>query len=451
MNANDVASPEAGRKISDANRTRLYEDIKTAVHRRLIERLDLSRIREDNKEEVKRQVKPVILELIAGHGAPLSGSERLALADEVLNEVFGFGPLEALLNDPDVSDILVNNSQEVYVEKKGKIYKSDIRFRDDRHLMQIIDRIVSRVGRRVDENSPMVDARLPDGSRVNAIIPPLALRGPALSIRRFGANPVRLEKLLEYQSIIPEMVEFLEGAVRSKLNIIISGGTGSGKTTLLNVLSSFIPSNERIITIEDSAELMLQQPHVVQLETRPPNIEGHGSITQRDLLFNTLRMRPDRIILGEVRGAEALDMLQAMNTGHEGSLTTIHANAPRDAMSRIEMMVTMSGLEIPIRSVRQQMSSALDLIVQQSRLIDGKRRVISITEVVGMEGEVVTMQEIFKFQQEDVDKEGNVIGSFVATGVRPRCVERLERAGIHMSAGIFNPGVRLRIGGGGRS
>lgn len=448
MNANNVAFPEAGRKSGDANRARLYEEIKSAVHRRLIERLDLSRIREDNKEEVKRQVKPVILELIAGQGAPLSGSERLALAEEVLNEVFGFGPLEALLNDPDVSDILVNNSQEIYVEKKGKIYKSEIRFRDDRHLMQIIDRIVSRVGRRVDENSPMVDARLPDGSRVNAIIPPLALRGPALSIRRFGANPVRLEKLLEYQSIIPEMVEFLEGSVRSKLNIIISGGTGSGKTTLLNVLSSFIPSNERIITIEDSAELMLQQPHVVQLETRPPNIEGHGCITQRDLLFNTLRMRPDRIILGEVRGAEALDMLQAMNTGHEGSLTTIHANSPRDALSRIEMMVTMSGLEIPIRSVRQQMSSALDLIVQQSRLIDGKRRVISITEVVGMEGEVVTMQEIFKFQQEDVDKEGNVVGSFVATGVRPRCVERLERTGIRLSAGIFNPGARLRIGGG---
>lgn len=446
MNSSIGIAQEASRKNGETNRGRLYEEIKSAVHRRLIERLDLSRIRDDNKEEVKKQVKPVILELIAGHGAPLSGSERLALAEEVLNEVFGFGPLEALLNDPDISDIMVNSSQEIYVEKKGKIIKSDIRFRDDRHLMQIIDRIVSRVGRRVDENSPMVDARLPDGSRVNAIIPPLALKGPALSIRRFGANPVRLEQLLEYKSLIPEMVEFLEGAVRSKLNVIISGGTGSGKTTLLNVLSSFIPSNERIITIEDSAELMLQQPHVVQLETRPPNIEGHGCITQRDLLFNTLRMRPDRIILGEVRGAEALDMLQAMNTGHEGSLTTIHANTPRDAMSRIEMMVTMSGLEIPIRSVRQQMSSAIDLIVQQTRLVDGKRRVISISEVVGMEGEVVTMQEIFKFQQEDVDSEGNVIGSFLATGVRPRCMERLERTGIHLSSGIFNPGVRLRIG-----
>ncbi len=445
--AAQFASTETSRQHGDTAPGRLYEEIKSAVHRRLIERLDLSRIREDNKDEVKRQIKPVILELIAGQGAPLSGSERLSLADEVLNEVFGFGPLESLLNDPEVSDILVNNSQEVYVERRGKIERSTVHFRDDRHLMQIIDRIVSRVGRRVDENSPMVDARLPDGSRVNAIIPPLALKGPALSIRRFGANPVRLEQLLEYQSIIPEMVEFLEGAVRSKLNIIISGGTGSGKTTLLNVLSSFIPSNERIITIEDSAELMLQQPHVVQLETRPPNIEGHGCITQRDLLFNTLRMRPDRIILGEVRGAEALDMLQAMNTGHEGSLTTIHANSPRDALSRIEMMVTMSGLEIPIRSVRQQMSSALDLIVQASRLIDGRRRVLCIAEIVGMEGEIITMQDIFKFQQEDVDPEGNVIGSFVATGVRPRCVSRLERTGIRLSPDLFKPGTRLRIGG----
>ncbi|MGC9327457.1 MAG: CpaF family protein [Candidatus Hinthialibacter sp.] len=436
---------DAGQRNGDA-KGRPVSDIKSIVHRQLIDRLDLSRVRDENKEDIKRQIKPVILELIAGQGTPLSGSERLELADEVMNEVFGFGPLEVLLNDPDISDILVNNSQEIYVEKKGRIEKSNVRFRNDRHLMQIIDRIVSRVGRRIDETSPMVDARLPDGSRVNAIIPPLALKGPALSIRRFGVNPVQLEQLLEYQSVIPEMVEFLEGAVRSKLNIIISGGTGSGKTTLLNVLSSFIPSNERIITIEDSAELMLQQPHVVQLETRPPNIEGHGCVSQRELLFNTLRMRPDRIILGEVRGAEALDMLQAMNTGHEGSLTTIHSNSPRDALSRIEMMVTMSGLEIPMKSVRQQMSSAIDLIVQASRLIDGTRRVVCIAEVVGMEGEVVTMQDIFQFQQEDVDPEGNVIGSFVATGVRPRCIHRLERSGIRLSADIFKPGARLRIG-----
>ncbi len=431
----------------DESRNRTYQDIKSAVHRRLIERLDLGRIRDDNKEDVKRQVKPVILELIASQGTPLSGGERFALAEEVLDEVFGFGPLEALLSDTEITDILVNNSQEIYVEKKGKLLRSDVKFRDDRHLLQIIDRIVSRVGRRVDENSPMVDARLPDGSRVNAIIPPLALKGPSMSIRRFGVNPVTLEQLIEYNSVIPEMVEFLEGAVRSKLNIIISGGTGSGKTTLLNVLSSFIPSNERIITIEDSAELMLQQPHVVQLETRPPNIEGKGCVTQRDLLFNTLRMRPDRIILGEVRGAEALDMLQAMNTGHEGSLTTIHANTPRDAMSRIEMMVTMSGLEIPIRSVRQQISSAIDLIVQANRLIDGKRRIISISELVGMEGEVITMQEIFKFEQENVDQNGDVMGSFSATGVRPKCLTRLETAGVRLPPDLFHPGVRMRIGG----
>ncbi len=445
--SSNLSVRDANANGGDENRNRTYQEIKSVVHRRLIERLDLGRIRDDNKEEVKRQVKPVILELIASQGAPLSGGERFALADEVLDEVFGFGPLEALLSDTEITDILVNNSQEIYIEKKGKLLLSDIKFRDDRHLLQIIDRIVSRVGRRVDENSPMVDARLPDGSRVNAIIPPLALKGPSMSIRRFGVNPVTLEQLIEYKSVIPEMIEFLEGAVRSKLNIIISGGTGSGKTTLLNVLSSFIPSNERIITIEDSAELMLQQPHVVQLETRPPNIEGNGCVNQRDLLFNTLRMRPDRIILGEVRGGEALDMLQAMNTGHEGSLTTVHANTPRDAMSRIEMMVTMSGIEIPIRSVRQQISSAIDLIVQANRLIDGKRRIISISELVGMEGDVITMQEIFKFEQENVDQNGDVLGSFCASGVRPKCLTRLETAGVRLSPELFHPGVRMRIGG----
>ncbi|HOL93970.1 MAG TPA: CpaF family protein [bacterium] len=428
------------------DRMKILHDIKVTVHRRLIERLDLTHIGENNKEEIKRQVRPVVVDLIASQAIPLNGAERLAMAEEVLDEVFGFGPLEPLLKDPEITDILVNNYREVYVEKKGKLERSDAAFRDDRHLLQIIDRIVSRVGRRVDETSPMVDARLPDGSRVNAIIPPLALNGPALSIRRFGVNPVKLDQLLEFQSVIPEMVEFLEGAVRSKLNIVISGGTGSGKTTLLNVLSSFIPANERIITIEDSAELMLQQPHVVRLETRPPNVEGLGSITQRDLLFNTLRMRPDRIILGEVRGGEALDMLQAMNTGHEGSLTTVHANSPRDALSRIEMMVSMSGLEIPIRAVRQQISSAIDLIVQTNRLIDGKRRVTCVSEIVGMEGDVVTMQEIFAFKQENVDSGGHVIGSFVATGIRPKCMNRLETAGIHLSPDLYRPGVKLRIG-----
>lgn len=429
------------------DRNQVYQEIKSAVHRQLIERLDIGRIKDDNKEEVKRQVRPVVIELIASHSAPLSGNERLTMADEVLDEVFGFGPLEVILKDLEVSDILVNNYKDIYIEKKGKLQKIEGRFRDDKHLMQIIDRIVSRVGRRIDENCPMVDARLPDGSRVNAIIPPLALDGPALSIRRFGVNPVKLDKLLEYKSVIPEMVEFLEGAVRSKLNIVICGGTGSGKTTLLNILSSFIPSDERIITIEDSAELQLQQPHVVRLETRPPNVEGSGAYTQRDLLFNTLRMRPDRIVLGEVRGAEALDMLQAMNTGHEGSLTTIHANSPRDGLSRIEMMVTMSGIEIPMKAIRQQISSAINIIVQNNRLIDGKRRVISISEIVGMEGDVVTMQEIFAFKQENVDSEGNVIGSFVSTGIRPKCMSKLESAGIRLSPDIFRPGVKLRVGG----
>jgi len=447
MNADSVQTVQSIRTVEVKDRNRLYTDIKSAVHRRLIERLDVSRILEDNKDEIKRQVKPVVIELIASQSAPLSGVERSTMADEVLDEVFGFGPLEPLLKDPEITDILVNNSHEIYVEKHGKLERCSITFRDDRHLLQIIDRIVSRVGRRVDETSPMVDARLPDGSRVNAIIPPLALNGPVLSIRRFGVNPYQLDDLLRVQSLTPEMVEFLEAAVRSKLNIIISGGTGSGKTTLLNILSSFIPTNERIITIEDSAELLLQQPHVVRLETRPPNVEGRGAVTQRELLFNTLRMRPDRIILGEVRGAEALDMLQAMNTGHEGSLTTIHANTPRDALSRIEMMVSMSGLEIPIRAVRQQISSAVDLMVQTSRLIDGKRRTIANTEIVGMEGDIVTMQDIFKFDQETVDAEGHVIGSFSATGIRPKCLMRMEAAGFRLSSDLFRPGVRLRVGG----
>ncbi|RJP33492.1 MAG: CpaF family protein [Candidatus Omnitrophota bacterium] len=430
-----------------AGRKAMLQKIKSDVHRRLIDRLDLGQINDENKETVMLQVRPLVADLISSQPAPLNGQERNTLVDEVLDEVFGFGPLETLLKDPQISDILINNHKEIYIEKQGKLQKSEISFRDDRHLLQIIDRIVSRIGRRVDETSPMVDARLPDGSRVNAIIPPLALNGPAMSIRRFGVNPLKLDDLIDFGAMTTEMVEFLEGAVRAKQNIIISGGTGSGKTTLLNILTSFIPPDERIITIEDAAELILQQPHVVRLETRPPNIEGHGAITQRDLLFNTLRMRPDRIILGEVRGAEALDMLQAMNTGHEGSLTTIHANTPRDGLSRIEMMVSMSGIEIPVRVVRQQISSAIDLIVQASRLIDGSRRITSIAEVVGMEGEVVTMQEIFKFKQDTVDAKGKVHGAFIATGVRPKAMTRIEAAGIRLSAELFYPGEKLRVGG----
>jgi len=431
---------------SPVDRRSRIQELKKEIHRRIIERLDLAQVTEENKDQVKQQVRPVVADMIAAEPAPLNGQERLEIAEEVLDEIFGFGPLEPLLKDNEISDILVNNCREIYIEKHGKLQKVESRFRDDRHLLQIIDRIVSRVGRRIDETMPMVDARLPDGSRVNAIIPPLALNGPALSIRRFGVNPLQLDGLLQNQSIIPEMVELLEGAVRAKLNMMISGGTGSGKTTLLNILTSFIPVHERIITIEDSAELILQQPHVVRLETRPPNIEGQGAVTQRDLLYNCLRMRPDRIILGEVRGAEALDMLQAMNTGHEGSLTTIHANSPRDAVSRLETMVSMSGFEIPVRVVRQQISSALSLIVQASRLMDGKRRILSISEIVGMEGEVVTMQEIFHFRQETVDADGRVHGSFLATGIRPRCMTRLEGAGIHLSPDLFQPGVKVRIG-----
>ncbi len=446
MNQSLAKAQDTNGSMRSADRRGVYQDLKQSVHRQLIERLDLERVREDNKEQVKRQVRPVLTELISTSQAPLNGAERRRMTEEVLDEVFGFGPLEQLLKDTDISDILVNRYDEIFIEKKGKLQKAEASFRDDRHLLQIIDRIVSRIGRRVDETSPMVDARLPDGSRVNAIIPPLALNGPAMSIRRFGVNPLTIDNLIENKSVTPEMIEFIEGAVRAKLNVIISGGTGSGKTTLLNIMTSFIPPDERIITIEDSAELILQQPHVVRLETRPPNIENLGAVTQRDLLFNTLRMRPDRIIVGEVRGPEALDMLQAMNTGHEGSLTTIHANTPRDGLSRIEMMVAMGGLDIPVRVVRQQISSAVNLIIQASRLIDGTRRITRISELVGMEGEVITMQDIFAFDQKTVDAEGRVHGAFQATGVRPRCIKRLESAGVRLSPSVFEPGDRLRVG-----
>ncbi|MDP8245598.1 MAG: CpaF family protein [Candidatus Hinthialibacter antarcticus] len=446
MNQSTAKTQDTNGSMRNAERRSVYQELKQSVHRQLIERLDLERVREDNKEAVKRQVRPVLTELITSNPAPLNGAERRRMTDEVLDEVFGFGPLEPLLKDTEISDILVNRFDEIFIEKKGKLQKAEASFRDDRHLLQIIDRIVSRIGRRVDETSPMVDARLPDGSRVNAIIPPLALNGPAMSIRRFGVNPLTIDNLIENKSMTPEMIEFIEGAVRAKLNMIISGGTGSGKTTLLNIMTSFIPPDERIITIEDSAELILQQPHVVRLETRPPNIENFGAITQRDLLFNTLRMRPDRIIVGEVRGSEALDMLQAMNTGHEGSLTTIHANTPRDGLSRIEMMVAMGGLDIPVRVVRQQISSAVNLIIQASRMIDGTRRITRISELVGMEGEVITMQDIFVFDQKTVDSEGRVHGAFQATGVRPRCIKRLEAAGVRLSPSVFEPGDKLVVG-----
>lgn len=423
-----------------------FQDIKAELHKEVVDILDLSQISDEDIEDVKQEIRPVLSNLIAQKKYPLSLDERIELIDQVVNEIFGLGPIEPLLKDEEITDILINNHKEVLIEKKGKLSVTDVRFRDNRHLMQVIDRIVSRVGRRIDEKQPMVDARLPDGSRVNVIIPPLALNGPTMSIRRFGINPITLGDLLEYESIIPEFVEFLKASVMAKLNILISGGTGSGKTTLLNVLSEFIPNGTRIITIEDSAELILKQPYTVRLETRPANIEGKGQITQRDLLFNALRMRPDRIIIGEVRGGEAFDMLQAMNTGHEGSMTTVHANSPRDALSRVEMMVSMTGLDVPVRVIRQQIASAINLVIQAARLIDGTRRIVSISEIVGMEGDVITMQEIFRFKQLTIDKKGNVVGKFLATGVRPKCIERIEANGIELPFDLFEPGEKRTVG-----
>src|SRR5580700_67841 len=414
-----------------------FNAIKAAIHRRLIQKLNLDRLNEVRREDVRREVALILEALVVGEATPMNLQERERLAQEVLDEVFGLGPLEPLLNDPTVSDILVNTYKSVYVERNGLLEMTSVQFRDDAHLMSIIDRIVSAIGRRVDESSPMVDARLADGSRVNAIIPPLAVDGPCLSIRRFGKDPLVAEDLLNNRSLTAPMLELLSGCVKARLNVLISGGTGAGKTTLLNVMSSFISDRERIVTIEDAAELQLHQEHVVRLETRPPNIEGKGAIQQRQLLINSLRMRPDRIIVGEVRGEEALDMLQAMNTGHDGSLTTIHANTPRDALSRLETMVAMTNLNIPQDAMRRQISSALDLVIQVSRLSDGTRKVISVAEVTGMEGDVVTMQDLFVFRKKGIRESGEVIGEFLPTGIRPRFAERLVVTGIQLPMGMF--------------
>lgn len=373
---------------------------------------------------------------------PANDIERRQLAIDVYDEMFGFGPLEALLRDPSISDILVNTYRQVYVERFGQLELTDVTFYDDAHLMKVIEKIVSRVGRRIDESSPMVDARLPDGSRVNAIIPPSAIDGPLMSIRRFAVNPLKMDDLVRYHSLTPPMAELLDALSRAKVNVLVSGGTGSGKTTLLNILSGFIPRNERIVTIEDAAELQLQQPHVLRLETRPPNIEGKGEITQRTLVRNALRMRPDRIILGEVRGAEALDMLNAMNTGHEGSLATIHANTPRDALTRLENMVSISGLTLPPKTMRQQITSAISVVVQAARLTDGRRKIVSIQELTGMEGDIINMQEIFTFKRTGVDRDGSVRGHFCATGVRPKFVERLQAFGINLPDSLYDPSQR---------
>jgi pilus assembly protein CpaF len=429
--------------VPKKNQGESFDVLKQRIHQKLIGKLDLNRVNELEGDVLKREIRQVVEHLCDGENTLLNRSERDRLVDEVLDETFGLGPLEILLKDPTISDILINGPKDIFVERGGKMQRSNVFFRDNAHLVQIIDRIVSKVGRRVDETSPMVDARLEDGSRVNAIIPPLALDGAAMSIRRFGSKPLRLEDLLKFKAFTPEMVMFLEGAMKARLNIIISGGTGSGKTTLLNTLSSFIPNTDRIITIEDAAELQLQQDHVVRLETRPANIEGKGQVTATDLVKNCLRMRPERIIIGECRGAETLDMLQAMNTGHEGSLTTTHANTPRDCIARMETMIMMSGFELPLKAMRTQIASAVDLIVQANRLQGGKRRVTHITEIVGMENDTVVMQDIFRYIQDGVDADGTCIGRFVASGVRPKCMDRLESGGVRLPASVFQERVML--------
>ena len=416
-----------------------YQALKGRVHTELLNRLNLDRLATVRREEAEPELRTLIATILEREQQkmPLSLAERESLVVDVLHELFGLGPLEALLADPSISDILVNRHDQVYIEREGRLEETDIVFRDDRHLMQIIERIVSAVGRRIDESSPMVDARLQDGSRVNAIIPPLALSGPVLSIRRFRTDRLGATDLVTRDSLTGPMLEFLRAAVAARLNIVVSGGTGAGKTTLLNVLSGFIGGTERVVTIEDAAELMLRQRHVVRLETRPANIEGKGAVRQRELVVNALRMRPDRIVVGEVRGEEALDMLQAMNTGHDGSLTTIHANSPRDALYRLDTMVAMANLNIPDRAIRQQVASALEVIVQIARLSDGTRKVTAVTEITGMERDMITMQDLFVFEKTGLDEEGRVRGRFRATGIRPKCSDRIAACGIHLPAQMF--------------
>jgi pilus assembly protein CpaF len=413
------------------------ENYKAEIHRTLISKLDLEKLSRVNSSQARQAVSGIVKEIIADQRVPLNFDEQEKIQADLLDEVFGLGPLEPLLRDPKISDIMVNDKDHVFIEKGGLLQRTNTTFRDDRHLLQIIDRIVSRVGRRVDESSPMVDARLPDGSRVNAIIPPLALDGPSLSIRRFGTGPLAANSLVELKSISAEMMELLSSAVKARISIVISGGTGSGKTTLLNILSQYIPNNERLVTIEDAAELRLAQENIVRLETRPPNIEGNGAIKQRQLLINCLRMRPDRIIMGEIRGEEAFDMLQAMNTGHEGSMTTIHANTPRDAIARLESMVAMGNMNLPEKSVRQQISAAISIVVQATRMSDGSRKVTSIAEITGMEENVISMQEIFTFNKKGIGPDGKVIGAFQPTRIRPKFLDRLRVAGVILPPSLF--------------
>jgi pilus assembly protein CpaF len=445
--ANAAAAAVAARPSPNPNAAaprRQYVELKASVHRKLIGRLNLEALAQADRSRAEAEIRALLGELLAGEATPLSMSEREAFFAELLDEVFGLGPLEPLLRDPSISDILVNTSKSVFVERGGRLERVEATFQDDRHLMRVIDRIVSSVGRRVDESSPMVDARLLDGSRVNAIIPPLAVDGPLLSIRRFPAERLKAENLVGLKALTKPMLDFLAHCVKARLNCLISGGTGAGKTTLLNVLSGFISERERIVTIEDAAELQLHQEHVARLETRPPSVEGKGAIRQRQLVINALRMRPDRIVVGEVRGEEALDMLQAMNTGHDGSLTTVHANTPRDALARIETMIAMGATNLPERAMRQQIASAIQLVVQQTRLSDGTRKVTSVSEITGMEGDVITMQEIFVFEKLGITQEGRVIGRFRATGVRPKCCDRLRASGIHVSTEMFEGVMEVR-------
>jgi pilus assembly protein CpaF len=416
-----------------------FDELKSRLHQTLINRLDLSVLVSVDRTILSSQIGRVTETLLAEEGIYLGADTKERLITEIQDEILGLGPLEQYMNRPEISDILVNGYDKVYIEENGTLQLTDTRFKDDDHLMKIIDRIVTRIGRRLDESSPMVDARLTDGSRVNAIIPPLALDGPMLSIRRFRANVLTIEDLLERNSITESTFEFLKAVVKARLNMVISGGTGTGKTTLLNILSAYVPQNERIVTIEDSAELKLQQPHVVRLETRPPNIEGRGTVTQRDLLRNTLRMRPDRIIIGEVRGSEIYEMLQAMNTGHDGSMTTVHANSTRDVMLRLETLMLLAGVDIPERATRELISASINLIVQVSRFSDGTRRLSSISEIVGMEKSAITLQEIFRFEKTGIGEGGRVLGYFTATGIRPKAIDRFQAAGIHLSAEIFEP------------
>ncbi len=429
---------------SEANRrdnpllARAQQEVKSAVHRELINKIDLEKLLFAQDTRGKQQLLALILQLVAEYGVPFSASERTRLANEVMDEVFGLGPLEPLLQDPTVTDILVNTASMVYVERGGVLEKTPVVFKDNNHLMHIIDKIVSKVGRRVDESSPMVDARLQDGSRVNAIIPPLAIDGPILSIRRFGTDPLTADDLLSYREMTPVMMSVLRSAVRARLNVVVSGGTGAGKTTLLNVLSGFVSPRERIVTIEDSAELRLKQEHVVRLECRPPNVEGKGGVRQRELLINALRMRPDRIIVGEVRGEEALDMLQAMNTGHDGSITTVHANTPRDALARIETMSMMANLNLPQAALRAQIASAIEVIVQVSRMSDGSRRVTHVSEITGTSDQIISMQDIFRFEKRGLGPHGKVLGRFYATGIVPKFSEKLQAAGVPMETNLLN-------------